>query len=439
MGRPAFTRFLTRPEPTVERGVHWGQSFVTWDNLRARGRERSGSVRSGQAYLVDPTVGVESFASLFAVATVPGTTLIWAARSTVEVPGRELGPALHEIDAPVADTAGRPLWGVCTSGSTGAAKVAIGHADLWELIALHYQSAMFAQVCPAGLPAAFATNLPLQFSAAFFMTVLPSLFLCRDLVVFPSHDWSPALRHARDGETVVLSVPALAAAACLALQNPVDAHRVSLFLGGGHISAGRVRQVRDTFLGASVTNIYGTAETGAIAVDHAPGHSSHVGHPIHGKAVWIDNPDDRGVGPVTVAGIDCCRYLWQPGGPGGPGTVTPTGATVGGTDYGRFDEDGHLCLEGRIDGAEKLMGMLVHPRATERHLLSLPGVVDAKVRVHRAESGLEHLAATVVGNVAEDAVRAYCAVLPSVEQPSRIECVAEEAALAAYSAHGKLR
>jgi acyl-CoA synthetase (AMP-forming)/AMP-acid ligase II len=111
---------------------------------------------------------------------------------------------------------------------------------------------------------------------------------------------------------------------------------------------------------------------------------------------------------------------------------------VSSTDYGRFDQDGHLCLEGRVDGGEKLMGVLVYPRAVERHLLALDGVSDVRVLVRRTPSGLEHLVARVVGRVDEAAVREHCASLPEIERPSRVECVAERDAAAAYSANGKL-
>lgn len=430
MGRPAFTRFLVPRAGTAGRGVRWAGESATWDALLDRGRRRAALVRPQRAYQVDPAAGLESLVSLLAVATVPDTVLLWASG----VPGRrDLAPGLAEVDPPVPGPLDRPLWGVATSGSTGSAKLALGHADAWESIALHYERALYADCSPGGMPPVLATCLPLQFSASFFMTVLPSLLLRRDLVVFPPHDWSAVHDAATSREVAVLGVPALAAAACLAMTRPVDARRVALFLGGGHLGAERVRLIRERFEGASVRNVYGTAETGAVAVDPAPGHNQHVGHPVVGKAVWLEGTDERGIGTVAVAGPDCCLAIWRPG-----QDARCNEGYVAATDHGRFDDQGRLCLEGRVDGGEKLHGMLVYPRAIERHLLTLPGVADARVLVRRTETGLEHLTARVVGRVGADEVRAHCASLAEAERPSRVECVPESTALAAYSANGKL-
>ncbi|GAB1640134.1 AMP-binding protein [Krasilnikovia sp. MM14-A1259] len=421
MGRAAFQRFLTT---TTDAGVRWGDEYATWADLAAH---RCDGVRPGGAYRIDPSTGLASLAALCAVAAVPDTTLLWA---TAGGDGRALAPGLHEIDPPVP-AADRPLWGVATSGSSGTAKLAISHADTWELVALHYEHAMLRPAFGGRLPGTLATCLPLQFSAAFFMTVLPSLFLQRDLVIFRPHDWSAVTRTGHD--TFVLSVPAVAAAACAGTPAPVDMRHVALFLGGGHLTKARVDLIRDRFRGVAPANLYGTAETGAIAVDPDPGHNQHVGAPIPGKAVWIRDPDAHGIGRIAVAGPDCCHHLWRPGEP-----PRPVGDHVAGTDYGRFDAAGNLCLEGRIDGGEKLRGVLVYPRAVERHLLRLPGVADARVLVDRAD-GLERLVARVVGDVDPDAVREHCQALDDSERPGVVEVVSERAAGAAYTTHGKLR
>lgn len=443
MGRAAFTRFLVPPDPAARPGVHWGGEFAAWDDLLALGRERAAVVDPRHAHVVDPAAGLAALASLLAVATVPDSTLLWAAPAALGVPHRQLAPALSEVTRPAVGETGRPLWGLCTSGSTGAPKVAIGHADLWELIALHYHAAVIDQAAvldpswsgrlPEREPPVLATCLPLQFSAAFFMTVLPSLYLRRDLVVFPADDWSPVVELARTRHVFVLSVPALAAAACLGMAEPVDMRKVTLVLGGGHLSAARVRSIRERFTGVSVANIYGTAETGAIALDRDPGHNEHVGHPIPGKAVWLRDVDAKGVGTLATAGPDCCRYVWRPG-----EAPVPNPGYVASTDYARFDDAGRLCLEGRVDGGEKLRGVLVYPRSVERHLLALDGVADARVLVHRTDSGLEYLLARVVGSATEAAIREHCAALPHAEQPARVELIPEADALAAYGPNGKL-
>ncbi|MFJ1745735.1 AMP-binding protein [Streptomyces sp. NPDC088116] len=452
MGRPAFIRFLTGRHHTVAAahsartaptGVRWGRESATWDDLLARGRDRSVAVRAGGTYAVDPAAGLEALASLFAVAVVPDTVLLWAAPEFLGVAHRQAAPALSEVAAgelPLPRPGHRPMWGVCTSGTSaapgasGRPKVAIGHADEWELIALHCEAAIYRDALPDGPPEALATCLPLGFSAAFFMSVLPALLFRRDLLVFSPHDWSPLYELARTRRVAALGVPALAAAACLAEDGPTDMGSVALFLGGGHLSGPRVDLIRERFTGVSLSNLYGTAETGAVALDHAPGHNRHVGRPVAGKSVWLLDPDERGIGAVAVEGPGRCRHLWRPG----TEPVASGSGEATGTDYARFDEDGNLCLEGRLDGGEKLSGVLVYPREIERHVLALDGVGDVRVSVERAPSGLEFLAARVIGGVDERTVRDHCEALPERHRPSRITCASEREAASAYSTHGKL-
>lgn len=485
MGRPAFIRFLTgrhhtvaathapaathsvRTAPTartVPTGVRWGGESATWDDLLARGRDRSVAVRAGGTYAVDPAAGLEALASLFAVAVVQDTVLLWASPEFLGVAHRQIAPALSEVAAgelPLSRPDHRPMWGVCTSGTSAASgasagsgasaasgasagsgasggssgpKVAIGYADEWELIALHCEAAIYRDALPDGPPEALATCLPLGFSAAFFMSVLPALFFRRDLLVFSPHDWSPLYELARTRRVAALGVPALAAAACLAEDGPTDMGSVSLFLGGGHLSGPRVDLIRERFIGVSLSNLYGTAETGAVALDHDPGHNRHVGRPVAGKSVWLLDPDERGIGAVAVEGPGRCRRSC-----GVPVRVSRhRGGETTGTDYARFDEDGNLCLEGRLDGGEKLSGVLVYPREIERHVLALDGVGDVRITVERAPSGLEFLAARVIGGVDERTVRDHCEALPERHRPSRISCSSEREAASAYSTHGKL-
>lgn len=437
MGKPAFSRFLSDGQGVLRRepGVHWGDTFVSWNELRAKGRVRAALVRAQEAYVVDPTAGMEALASFFAVASVPDTFLVWAKASALGVEQRPLAPGLHWMPNPFDEPLERPLWGVCTSGTSGAGvKVVIAAADLLELVALHYDQAIYRPTFTEGSPPVLATCLPLQFSAAVGMVVLQSLYFRRDLVIFPPHDWRRVTELAQRTNLSVLAVPALAAAAALGAVEQTDMHRAAFFLGAGHLSRHRIERIRDRFADVSLVNLYGTAETGAISVDRAPIGDAHVGRPIAGKAVWLHQPDGRGVGAVAAAGPDCVRFVWRPG-----KDVRAVGDFVTGTDNGHFDHAGNLYLDGRIDGGEKLSGITVYPREIERHLLCMPGVADAHVRVVRDGNGLERLAATVIGGVTEPLVRAHCATLPDNERPNQIECVAEEDALSRYSAHGKLK
>jgi acyl-coenzyme A synthetase/AMP-(fatty) acid ligase len=437
MGRPAFLRFLSggpgalRSEP----GVHWGEEFASWSELYARGRERAALVRPQGAYVVDPTAGLEGLASFFAAASVPDTFTVWAKAATLGVDHRQLAPGLHEMANPFDGPLERPLWGVCTSGTSGAGvKVVVAPADLLELVAVHYDRAIYQPTFAEGSPPVLATCLPLQFSAAVGMVMLQSLYLRRDLVVFPPHDWRRVTELAQRTNMAVLAVPALAAAAALGATERSEMSRAAFFLGAGHLGRHRIERIRSRFGDVSLVNLYGTAETGAISVDREPVGDAHVGRPLPGKAVWLHEPNEHGIGAVAAAGPDCVRFIWKPG-----QDIRMTGEFVTGTDNGHFDKDGHLYLDGRVDGGEKLAGITVYPREIERHLLRLSGVADAQVRVVRDPNGLERLAATVIGSVTEPLVREHCADLPGNEQPHQIACIPEEVALGRYSAHGKLQ
>ncbi|HKS46437.1 MAG TPA: AMP-binding protein [Amycolatopsis sp.] len=436
MGRPAFVRFLREGRDGLrgEPGVHWGGQFASWRELSASGRERAALVDEQHAYVVDPSAGLDALVSLFAVAGVADTFLVWAKVNALGIEHRRLANGLYQVPTPFTGLLERPLWGVCTSGTSGAgAKVAVAYADQLELIALHYERAMYQPTFADGAPPLLSTCLPLQFSAAFAMVVLQSLYMCRDLVVFQPHDWRTVADLAKRTNLTVLAVPALAAAAALGGER-VDMSKAAFFLGAGHLGAHRIDTIRRRFENVSLINLYGAAEAGAISVDRDPVGDAHVGRPIVGKAVWLHEPDERGIGAVAATGPDCAEYIWQPG-----EGAWPVGKFMASTDYGHFDEAGHLYLDGRIDNGEKLFGITIYPRAIERHLLRLDGVADAQVRVVRDPNGLERLAVTVIGGASEHAVRAHCEQLPEIERPNQIECVAEKVALGRYSAHGKLR
>lgn len=437
MGRPLFDRFLNEAADADggARGLHWQGEFASWDSLLAAGRERAGLVRPQRGYLVDPSRGAESFKSFFAVATVPDTFLLWANAAPGFGELRELAPALYEIEGVIGEPVERPLYGTLTSGSAGTPKVPVGYADTLELVALHYESAVFRRIfADASAPVGtHATCLPLQFSAAFFMTVLPAVFFRRDLLVFPPHDWRPLCAAAPRSRTVCLSVPSITAAGTFSMAEAADLSNAALLLGAGYITHERVRTIRSRFRDATLLNIYGTAETGAISIDPNPGHCEHVGRPIPGKPVWLQNRDAEGVGLVATTGPDCRVFYWTAG-----GALQPAPPVVASTDYGHFDGAGHLCLDGRVDEGEKLNGIIVYPRVTERHILQLDGVVDVRVRIARDEGVGEQLTARVIGRVAEEAVREHCRGLGDGQRPTRIECISEREAERAYTSHGKL-
>ncbi len=426
MGRPLFTGFLRDPSGG---GVRLNGEFAAWDALRRRGMDRGDAVRPGGAYLVDPTAGMEAIASLFAVAAVLDTVLLWADPKALRGTCTKIASALYEVPMAADVRIDRPLWGIMTSGTSGTPKLPIGYADVLELAAVHYDSSVFRRAFP-DRPGTLATCLPLQFSASFLMVLLPAMFFGYELLIFSPHDWREFCETARGQSVFCQSVPALTAAGSLSLAESTDMSRAAILLGGGYITAARVKTIRDRFKDVVLANVYGTAETGAITLDWDPGSARHVGRPIPGKPVWLEDPDAAGVGMVATTGPDCRRFTWIPG-----GSVRAEGDVVVGIDYGHFDGDGNLYLDGRADGGEKLHGVTVYPRGIERHILDLEGVIDARVLV---EQSADLLVARVVGDVAEGDVRAWCTTLPEIERPGRIVCIPERESLSAYTGNGKL-
>jgi acyl-coenzyme A synthetase/AMP-(fatty) acid ligase len=407
--------------------------MVSWAALREQGRELAALVQPQQSFVVDPSAGPASLAALFAVASVPDVFLVWANAASALGTLRPLAPGLYRLEDARTGPLDRPLWGILTSGSSGRPKVPVGYADLLELIALHYDAAMFRDTFDDGATAGtLATCLPLAFSAAFFMVVLPAVVLQRDLLVFPPHDWRAVWSAARREHVICQSVPAITAAGCLSAPGPVDMSRAALFLGAGYLTRQRADTILSRFRDATLVNIYGTAETGAVAVDRAPGGAAHVGRPIPGKPVWLIDQDEKGTGRIVTTGPDCRQFIWRPG-----VGLEATGPVVASTDYGHIT-DGYLYLDGRVDAGEKLHGVTIYPRLIERHLLELAGVVDVRVLVASDGGGPDRLVARVVGAVDEARVREHCASLPDIERPSKVECISEQAAAAAYSPHGKL-
>jgi acyl-CoA synthetase (AMP-forming)/AMP-acid ligase II len=167
-----------------------------------------------------------------------------------------------------------------------------------------------------------------------------------------------------------------------------------------------------------------------MTLDRSPGASHHVGRPLPGKPIWIIDADGTGVGKVATTGPDCRERYW-----GRPERLRGDDGIVASTDYGHFDDDGNLYLDGRLDGGEKLHGLTIYPRQIERHILLLPGVEDVKVRLD-GKAGVERLAARVVGSATPDAVREHCRALAEASRPAVIECLAD--APESYSARGKL-
>lgn len=434
MGRPIFTNwidYLPAERAARTRGVSIHGDFATWADIESRARDRAARLGSGAVYLADARAGLEGVVALLAVAMTPDTALIWARADHYPFPLQELAPGLYASSEPPPQPLSRPLYATLTSGSAGRPKLPVAYGDTLELVALHYDTVLYQPTFPRQPEVnVLATCLPLEYAASFMMMLIPALFLARDLVVFPPHKWDMLHAIAAREHVVCLAVPSLMAAASAGTPEPVDMSRAALIMASGYLCRERIDATRAKFREVTLMNCYGASETGVVTLDRQPDGRFHVGRPIFGKPVWLEEVDAQGVGKIATTGIDCRELYWGKE----PPLRRPDG-TLAATDFGHFDETGNLYLDGRIDGGEKLHGVTIYPRQIERHLMTLDGVVDARIRV-ADQKGIDHLEARVVGIVSEAQVREHCSALPEISRPTRIECLPEGAG--AYSERGKL-
>src|SRR4051794_35278627 len=81
MGRAIFIHPIAKEDRGNlgrPRGVQIGTQFASWTTIRRKAAERLPMLKSGHAYVVDPTAGLETFSALLAVAMTKDTALIWA-------------------------------------------------------------------------------------------------------------------------------------------------------------------------------------------------------------------------------------------------------------------------------------------------------------------------------------------------------------------------
>jgi acetyl-CoA synthetase len=121
-------------------------------------------------------------------------------------------------------------------------------------------------------------------------------------------------------------------------------------------------------VGVTIHDGYGQTETGALTGMPLgePVRPGAMGRPLPGIRVWVDEPDDAGIGelcvdPATVPTI----YIDAP-----PGDWR-TGDRV------REDADGFLWFEGRVDDTIISAGYRIGPFEVESALVSHPAVAEA--------------------------------------------------------------
>ncbi|MBN0043332.1 AMP-binding protein [Streptomyces actuosus] len=440
--------WLNRAEPVLRAsraGVVTERGRVPWPVLLRRA-ERLAAARpdAPQGLVVRPDAGEESIVALLAVGLmdpapswVLGDPARWAespvragppaasagtATAPPAGPGGVLLPAGPRA-APPPD-AGGPTYATASSGTTGRPKLLFGRPHAMASAVELYVDGM-PEYAAAEV---FATCSAIDFAAAFCMVVAPALLLGRDLVLFRPSRWETAVAELAGRPGVCLAPPALAVLGARTAAGRRAFRDTSFVPAGGGLTPQRAERISAGFPGCGFLTMLGSTETGLLTVGREVRDDGHVGAPLPGKPVWLEEIGPDGVGTLWTRGPDT-RFAAS----GGTPVIRADGAVSTG-DLAHRAGDGFV-LDGRTDDLVKVDGVSVYPREIVAAVVALPGAVDASVSVDRSAAG-DRVTVVAVGDVTEEQVRDACRRLPTSVTPHRV--VARPADRSAYDARGKL-
>jgi len=341
--------------------------------------------------------------------SVPGPA--GAGPGSHSVPGSAEGSYLVPAGSAAAPPAGvdGPTYATATSGTTGAPKLLFGRPDsLVDAVRL------YAHGMPEYAAAeVFAACSSIDFAAGFYMVVAPAIVLGRDLVLFRPSRWDLAADELAGRPGVCLAAASLAAAGARTVR-PGRRYRDTRFVpAGGGLTANRAERITAGFAGCGFLTMLGSTETGLLTVDREVRQDGHVGWPLPGKPVWLNDIGPDGVGTLWTRGPDT-RFAAT----GGELLTGPAGAVSTG-DLAHRHPDGGFVLDGRADQLVKVDGVSVYPRQIVGAVRAIPGVVDASVSVDRS-AAVDRITVVAVGEVTEEQVRQACAELPTPLVPHRV-------------------
>lgn len=272
-----------------------------------------------------------------------------------------------------------PCLGFLTSGTTGHPRIAVRseRALLVEAMAMRLEF----HLNPG---CRLATLVPLHHSFGFGDCALTGILAGVEVCSYPRMHPSAYLAHF---EQLRIDIAALVPAQLRLLAEACEApvfERLSVLSAGAPLDA-RTAQLASERLRCAVGQVYGTSETGVIAVA-PPGEGAHcsVGAPSHHVEIRLDPlpPDWVSAGSTAATqGIVAVRSeaLFA-------GYVTPDGIdrrpirsdwfSTG--DCARLVE-GRLQLSGRLSSAINVAGVKVSPEEVEAALLEFPSVRGALV------------------------------------------------------------
>ncbi|WP_327731903.1 thioester reductase domain-containing protein [Streptomyces sp. NBC_00487] len=328
--------------------------------------------------------------------------------------------------------AGRPVYGVFTSGTTGVPKCAVnlhgGLTNRFRFMSRHFGATGDEVVLQ---------NSRHTFDSAIWQLLWPLTTGGRTII--PEQGEFLDLERtvdtiARYGVTVTDFVPAILGMLVALLEaEPAHVAEIAslrhLVVGGEEIIPHAVHRLRELVPGLGITNGYGPSEAsiGMVfhRVDGTEGDHIPLGRPIDNCYAVIDGANADGIGEILIGGACLgAGYLGDPDrtaeafvpntSPGVPGErLYRTG------DLGWFDDAGLLRFAGRRDRQAQVDGVRIELREIETTAEACPGVIQAKALTLR-RSGRTRLvvaAASEEGTTPATLRGHLASVLPRIQVP----------------------
>ncbi len=331
-------------------------------------------------------------------------------------------------DAP-ADDPFPPLPGVPlhpTSGTTGQPKVAARPGPCAMAEAAHYVETIGIDARDLVL-----CVVPMSHAYGYGMCAMVPMLTGADIALVRRFHPRSVLRALREQPvTVFPAVPAMLDLLLAAGLGGTDRVPRCVLSAGAPLPK-RIAVEFKQRLGVAVRPLYGTTETGGIAVAPAaaaPDLVGCVGPSMNGVDVEIRPVADapglkEGVGEVHVRSSSLMSgYLTSTGSAG----AALAGGWFGTGDLGRLDPQGAIHLVGREKDVINVFGMKVVPSEVESVIAMMPDIEDVKVYPGRHRLGSQVVKAAVVTSATLDlaAIRGHCAKhLAPYKRPERITLV----------------
>jgi acyl-CoA synthetase (AMP-forming)/AMP-acid ligase II len=362
----------------------------------------------------------------------PGLRLMYAGSAADAVDGsepyhQELGRQPGSPPAPFTRDRGTPKVIIHTSGTTGTPKgaarnaAATGVSALANLLTVVPYSRDDVIYCPAPLFHSFG-----------LMTFTFATVLGATLVLPEKFDPEESLRLIHEHRATAASFVPVMMRRIVSLDDDVkskyDTSSLRIVLASGSVLSEDLRKASIDVFGDVLYDLYGSTEIGWVAIATPRDMRTRpktVGKPVEGNEVGVFSPQGEKLPPGTTGELYVKSEMLFEGYTSGEAKAERDGYTSIG-DLGRLDDDGYLYVESRSDDMVVVGGENVYPIEVEQVIEDVPGVNEVTVLGLEDEEYGHVLAAFVVGNATEGAVRDACEKeLASYKVPRRIEIVDE--------------